>query len=95
MSNPCPPGYQCADVSGGFNCKCVDSSKCDLDKPGCEDTSCIKGMKCFLFLKLVANSSVLLVFRNYYFSNCSHKKPGWPCLSKNLTSVLWLCYWCL
>lgn len=99
MSNPCPAGYKCADVSGGFNCKCVDSSKCDLDKPGCEDNSCIKGMKYFLFFRSVANSSVLLLFRNYSVSiYCSHKKSElsrWLCLSKDLASILWLCFWCL
>lgn len=48
VSSPCPAGYECADFLQGFQCKCIDSSKCFLDKPGCEDTSCIKGMECWL-----------------------------------------------
>ena len=43
-SNPCPVGYKCADFSQGFQCKCVDSSKCDLEKSGCVDRLCITGM---------------------------------------------------
>lgn len=46
-SNPCPAGYECADVLQGFQCKCVDSSKCDLETPICQDTSCITGMEYF------------------------------------------------
>ena len=43
-SNPCPAGYKCTDFSQGFQCKCVDSSKCVLEEPGCEDRLCIRGM---------------------------------------------------
>ena len=43
-SNPCPAGYKCTDFSQGFQCKCVDSSKCVLEEAGCEDRLCITGM---------------------------------------------------
>jgi len=43
-TNPCPAGYKCTDFSQGFQCKCVDSSKCVLEKQGCEDRLCITGM---------------------------------------------------
>ena len=46
-SNPCPIGYQCSKSPNGYQCTCVDSSKCDLAKAGCKDTTCKYGMKYF------------------------------------------------
>lgn len=68
-SSPCPAGYECADFSQGYQCKCVDSSKCDLDKPGCEDMSCVTGMYYLLFGSVGCACHDLLVFAEVYFSN--------------------------
>ena len=42
-ANPCASGYKCTDFSEGYQCKCMDPTKCDMDTTGCEDASCIKG----------------------------------------------------
>ncbi|EDO27273.1 predicted protein, partial [Nematostella vectensis] len=42
-TSPCAPGYKCKDFPEGYQCKCVDATKCHMDTTGCDDTSCIKG----------------------------------------------------
>lgn len=48
-SNPCPIGYQCSKSPNGYQCTCVDSSKCDLAKAGCKDTTCKYGDNAMTF----------------------------------------------